>query len=46
MLAAMVLGDCLPRSVERVRELYELGSGHPAAESWTGRGAPRSGCRV
>ena len=40
MLAAMVFGDCLPRSVQRVRKLYEQGSGRPAAESWTGRGAP------
>ena len=46
MLAAMVMGDCLPESVERVRQLYELGSGRPAAESWTGRGAPPSGRRA
>lgn len=45
MLAAMVYGDGLPRSVERVRTLYALGSGHPAAESWTGRGTHPSGYR-
>ena len=45
MLAAMVYGNCLPRSVGRVRTLYAQGSGHPADESWTGRGTHPSGYR-
>jgi hypothetical protein len=45
MLAAMVCGDCGPDSVERVRELYEVGSGRPADESWTGRGCYPNGYR-
>ena len=46
MLAAMVYGNCLPRSVERVQTLYALGSGHPADQSWTGRGTHPSGYRL
>lgn len=45
MLAAMVYGDSGRQSVERVRELYALGSGHSADESWTGRGHHPSGFR-
>jgi hypothetical protein len=45
MLAAMVYGDCPPSSVERVRTLYAQGTGRPADESWTGRGAHPSGYR-
>jgi hypothetical protein len=45
MLAAMVYGEDFRRGIDRVRELYTLGSGRNANERWTGRGTHPSGYR-
>jgi hypothetical protein len=45
MLAAMVYGEDFRPKIDRVRELYALGSGQNANERWTGRGTDPSGYR-
>jgi hypothetical protein len=45
MLAAMVYGEDFRSKIDRVRQLYALGSGQNANERWTGRGTDPSGYR-